>query len=434
MSGAIRRRNRTALAGLAIVCYFYIWLKKYNKKQKRRWWVRPINQNRRQQGDYHNLIQEMRLGDPEMFFNYTRLTVEQFDEVLACVSPVITKNSYREPICAGARLAITLRHLAGGDSIPSLAFSYRIGKSTTCNIINETCEALWLVLKPKVLKEVVTEDWEQISQDFELTWNLPNCVGALDGKHVVITAPHNSGSQYFNYKKNFSIVLLAVCDAKYRFSYVDIGAYGSQSDGGVLRLSSFGHKLHNNLLGLPENKPFPGLRTPTPLYFVGDEAFPLHVNLMRPFGGRVLPVSERIFNYRLSRARRCIENAFGIMVARFRIFHTTINKFPENIDKVIQACVCLHNFIKKKEDNMASINRRYCGPTFADHEVDGVLIEGEWRNENPGQTALRPINELRRRMGARNFTQTASEYRNYIKDYVNSDAGSVEWQNQAINP
>jgi hypothetical protein len=63
-----------------------------------------------------------------------------------------------------------------------------------------------------------------------------------------------------------------------------------------------------------------------------------------------------------------------------------------------------------------------------------VLIEGEWRNENPGQTALRPINELRRRMGARNFTQTASEYRNYIKDYVNSDAGSVEWQNQAINP
>jgi hypothetical protein len=76
---------------------------------------------------------------------------------------------------------------------------------------------------------------------------------------------------------------------KYRFLYVDIGAYSSQSDRGVLR---FGHKLHNNLLGLPENKPLPGLRTPTPLYFVGDEAVPLHVHLMRPFGGRVLSVSE----------------------------------------------------------------------------------------------------------------------------------------------
>jgi hypothetical protein len=75
MSGAIRRRNRTALAGLAIVSYFYIWLKKYNKKQKRRWWMRQVNQNRRQQGDHHNLIQEMRLGDPDMFFNYTRLTI-----------------------------------------------------------------------------------------------------------------------------------------------------------------------------------------------------------------------------------------------------------------------------------------------------------------------------------------------------------------------
>lgn len=141
---------------------------------------------------------------------------------------------------------------------------------------------------------------------FEETWNLPNCVGALDGKHVVIRGPKKSGSLYFNCKKTFSIMLFAVCDADYCFSYVDIGAYGSQSDGGILKSSSFGRKLNNNHLLISANKPFPGTNVSTPHYFVGAEAFPLQTNLMRSYDGKNLTREERIFNYRLSRARRCI--------------------------------------------------------------------------------------------------------------------------------
>lgn len=213
------------------------------------------------------------------------------------------------------RLAITLRFLATGHSYPSLSCAFRVGVTTACNIIRETCDILWKQLQPLVLPVPTTEEWEVMADKFCKRWSLPNCVGAIDGKHIAIQAPHHSGSTYFNYKKYYSTVLLGVCDAEYCFSFVDIGAYGAQSDSGILQLSSFGKKLIENRLNLPMAKELPNCpqKRKIPFYFVGDEAFPLKDNLMRPISKpRIgeLQREERVFNYRLSRARRVIENTF----------------------------------------------------------------------------------------------------------------------------
>ena len=110
---------------------------------------------------------------------------------------------------------------------------------------------------------------EKNALEFLEIWNFLNCIGAIDGKHIIIEAPANSGSEFFNYKKTFSIVLLALVDAQYRFVAVEIGSGGRNSDGGIFANSNFGKPLQNKTFSIPENSPFPGQNEPMPYVIVG---------------------------------------------------------------------------------------------------------------------------------------------------------------------
>lgn len=118
------------------------------------------------------------------------------------------------------------RFLAHGDSIISKAWEFHVGRSTVYAIIHEVCSALWHSLQPTFLPEPNEQKWSEVAEGFFQKWQFSNCVEAPDGKHIRIQAPPNSGSQFWNYKKYFSIVLLAICDANYKFVWVDIGQYG----------------------------------------------------------------------------------------------------------------------------------------------------------------------------------------------------------------
>ncbi|XP_026824837.1 protein ALP1-like isoform X2 [Ooceraea biroi] len=237
----------------------------------------------------------------------------------------------------------------------SVALAYRVGESTAHMIVKETCAVIAKVLMPLYMKPPLEEQWKEICAQFLGLWNLPNCAGAIDGKHITIQAPPNSGSIYINYKKTFSIVLMAACDARYRFTLFDVGAYGSDSDGGILSRSAFGKALYEGTLNLPRGTArLPGSDKETPCYFVGDEAFKMSMNLMRPYPGKALNDQKRIFNYRLSQARRTIENTFGILAARWRILRRPISAGPDVVDKFVLAAMCLHNFLKVKNDVKSS--------------------------------------------------------------------------------
>ena len=142
------------------------------------------------------------------------------------------------------------------------------------------------------------------------------------------------------------MVLLAICDSRYCFSFVDVGEYGSNNDSGVLKNSRMGNMSEREEMNLPESETIEGDKLQMPYFLVEDEIFPLKNWLMRPYSGKSLVNEKRkIFNYRLSRTRRIIENTFGIIVARWRIFQTTINAEPERVEKIVFACVALHNYL-----------------------------------------------------------------------------------------
>lgn len=113
----------------------------------------------------------------------------------------------------------------------------------------------------------------------------------MDGKHIRIVPPPHSGSKYYNYKNFHSIVLMALVNSNYEFIYVDIGKNGRLSDGEVLEYTEFYRNLKLKKLNFPNNS-----ETVNNLNFVvvGDEAFSLDDNFLKPYAQRELDSEKRI--------------------------------------------------------------------------------------------------------------------------------------------
>lgn len=237
--------------------------------------------------------------------------------------------------------------MASGTPFRRLAYSFRIGKSTIATIVGETCEAIWECLQKIHIPTPSSGLFKKIAQEFHTKWGFPHCIGSIDGKHIRIKCPANSGSMYYNYKHFFSINLLAVTDANYKFITVDIGSYGKDSDGGVLSNSKFLKCIENNSLNIPKEETLPNSNIIAPFVFIGDEAFPLRDYLMRPFPRNQLQDNQEkaVFNYNLSRARMTVECSFGIAAAKWRILNKPIETSVDKATKIVQAIAVLHNII-----------------------------------------------------------------------------------------
>lgn len=262
----------------------------------------------------------------------------------------------------------------------------------------------------------------RVAKEYNDIWNFPHCLGAIDGKHVVLQAPIHTGSDFFNYKSTFSIVLFAVVDAHYNFMYVDVGGQGRISDGGIFKNCSLYKKLEKNELRFPQDEPLNGRQREIPYFFIGDEAFALTDYLMKPFSG-IQPKGslQRVYNYRLSRARRVVENVFGITSAVFRVLRKPILLGPEKAELIVMAITHLHNFLRKS----SSSRNLYTPSGTFDTEVEGKLVDGTYRTiSNESTTSLLPLRNIPRKPSIQ-----AKVIRDELSDFFYNE-GRVLWQDR----
>jgi len=205
---------------------------------------------------------------------------------------------------------------------------------------------------------------------------------------------------------------MALVDVRYRFTFVDIGSYGRISDGGVFNSCSLSMAMQSQSLNVPAPSYLVQSATvPVPYVIVADDPFALQTYLykylMKPYEAKQLTYEQRIFNYRLSRARRVVENSFGIMSSRFRVFSKAIALSPEKVQVVIMAVCCIHNFLLRNPLAAA----QYV-PDQDDLTSDLEPIAGP-------QCGSRPTNEAR-------------WVRDQFCSYSCSPAGAVPWQDSAV--
>ena len=224
-------------------------------------------------------------------------------------------------------------------------------------------------------------------------------------------------SLFFNYKKSFSIVLLALCDASYQFTAVDIVEAGRQSDGGVFANSNLRRSIVNDYFNLLQpKKPYSETEFLFPYIFVGDDAFPMRHNLLKPYSSLNLEHVFLIFNYRLSRAWRIIENTFGILAARFGIFCRPKLSCLETVEKV---SVALHNYLMSNKKSGET--NSYCRHGFIDQDVQR---NGEWRKIVKDDSRLIPLS----RNCPNNYSRDAKVVQDMFCNYFHSPEGAVPWQ------
>ncbi|KAM4050541.1 uncharacterized protein ACNLHF_016820 isoform 1-T2 [Anomaloglossus baeobatrachus] len=336
------RRPQLALFLLAVVSLLRL---RRRQERRKKMLERSLMMERVDKRHFFTLYSNLRRY-PDRFVSFCRIPIIAFDRLLTILSPDLSYTIIRKSISAEERLLITLRFLATGESYSSLHLQFRVDKATISEIVRYTCNVIWQKLQPIVMPSPTEETWLQVAAGFQNVANFPNCIGAIDGKYVRVQQPPQSGLQFSN-KNYFSVVLMAVADAHYKFVDIDVCAYGSTRDSRVLRRSQIGLQIHHDHGTLPAPRPLPGSTDPVPFVMVSDEAFSLLPNLLCPYPRRGLNDCRRIFNCRLSRARRCVETTFGIMSSQWRIFHSAIQLEIETVDTVIKACCVLHNYARE---------------------------------------------------------------------------------------
>ena len=259
-----------------------------------------------------------------------------------------------EPVSSQLRLAICLYRLSRGDYYHTISELTGIGEATVCNIIREVTKAIVENLWREYVDAYFPSNNNLLVQkirEMEQEWQFPYAYSAIDGCHIPMKCPpggQEACKEFHNFKNFYSIVLMAMVDARYRFIWASAGWPGNSHDAIIFQATN----LYDQLA---EGKAFPDVSfkandVTIPPVILGDSAFPFKPWLLKPYTNAILTPEQSYFNYRLSRARMVTECAYGQLKGRWRVLLRKSESSKETVRAVTLACVILHNICIEQGD------------------------------------------------------------------------------------
>ena len=292
----------------------------------------------------------------ERFKKTFRVSRNTFNYILSRIRHKLERKTVCEdPISPECRLGLCLYRLGRGDYFYTFAEMIGLGRSTVSTVVGEVTEAIVTCMWKECITThmpVTEEDFKNKILDMEELWQFPFSWGAVDGCHIPIKCPPGgaeSMKEYHNFKNVYSVVLMAIVDAKYRFVWGSCGFPGNSHDSVILQSTSLWADIKGGRL--PNFSQFEqGIYVP-PLLLT-DSAFPMEAWLMKPYSNAILTKEQRYFNYRLSRARMVVEGAYGQLKGRWRFLLRKSESNHFEVKMATLACMVLHNVCLEQGDTL----------------------------------------------------------------------------------
>ncbi|GES87151.1 protein ANTAGONIST OF LIKE HETEROCHROMATIN PROTEIN 1-like [Rhizophagus clarus] len=267
------------------------------------------------------------------FKRHFRLTRSTFEWLCYKIIPLLRRNSNEPGIIGLAweqKIAASLWFLATGECFRSIGEKFGMGKSTISYALRQFFDLIISkFLSEKIIFLTTELEVNRITNGFKITRNFPNVIGAIDGSHIPIKAPHLFPVNYFNRKGFYSIVLQAVVDHKKKFLDICVGWPGSTHDSRILINSNLYNKFNNQVTTHLNNK------------YILEQTY---------------------FNRKHSQTRIKVEQAFGLLKGRWRCLLNKLEVSFEIVSHIITTCYILHNICEERCD--------FLSPDEQYHEVE----------------------------------------------------------------
>ena len=298
-------------------------------KQRSSYWWEQVVINTFTPNDW---LENFRMSNATFLYicNELRSAVERSDTVM------------REAIPVEQRVALTLWFLSTGADYRTIGHLFGVSKSAVCLVTKQVCTAIVKILLPKYIKFPRSDGLKEVVDGFKHKLGFPQCAGVVDGTHIPIISPEEYPADYYNRKGCHSILMQGTVNHLGLFVDVYIGWPGRVHDARVFANSTLYRKGQDGEL-LPSWTESIGGRD-VPLVILGDPAYPLLSWMMKAFpdNGR-LSSQQKMFNYRLSRARVVVEHAYGRLKGRWRCLLKRLDINVKDVSELVAACCTLHN-------------------------------------------------------------------------------------------